>query len=57
MSPWAVKMNPGSSVLRTTPMDPTSNAVLYIVMGGCGVGGFHGVPGAEGVEGGGLPAF
>ena len=50
-------MNPGSSVPRTTPMDPTSNAVLYIVMGGCGVGGFHGVPGAEGVEGGGLPAF
>ena len=31
LSPWAVKMNPGSSVLRTTPMDPTSNAVLYIV--------------------------
>ena len=57
MSPWAVKMNPGSSVLRTTPMDPTSNAVLYIVKGGCGVGGFNGVSGAKGVAEGGQQAF
>ena len=50
-------MNPGSSVPRATPMVPTSNALLKIVLGGFGVGSFHGATGAKGVVEGGQPAL
>jgi len=38
-------------------MVPTSNALLKIVLGGFGVGSFHGATGAKGVVEGGQPAL